>query len=375
LETFLLIVMAVAALALAAIRQNKASAAKQSKSAGSSNSAPQSGRQPRESSSDTDEVVMPKPKARQSKAANPPLVPEANPTGRQRSAVGKGLFANVRSWGYQLQKVKINDVANSPFDMMVVDYSKDGSHEAAFTPEEIARMRAKPDGSTRLVISYMSIGEAEDYRYYWNPEWAKTKPDWLLDENPEWKGNYPVCFWDTEWQGVFYGNPDAYMDRIIDAGFDGVYLDKCDVFEDLKDRNRKVAATRRDLEGDMISFISRLYYYAKARNPNFAVIMQNAEILLEQESLREVIDGVAKESLLYGLPGPEKPNPKDEVVFAKQALDLALNADRTVFVVEYLNADDKVRSALQTVDGYGYIGTVSPKNRDLAALNTNPNLA
>jgi cysteinyl-tRNA synthetase, unknown class len=375
LETVLLIVMAVAALALAAIRHNKANAAKASKTGAGARPVPQSDRQGHGPTGDTLEPPSPKPKAPPSKASNPPVVPDANLINRHRSAAGKGLCANVRSWGYQLQNVKINDVANSPFDLMVVDYSKDGSDEAAFNPAEVARMRVKPDGGTRLVVSYMSIGEAEDYRYYWQPGWAKTKPDWLLDENPEWKGNYPVCFWDSEWQGVFYGNPNAYMDRIIDAGFDGVYLDKCDVFEDLKDRNRKVAATRRDLEGDMISFISRLYYYAKARNPNFVVIMQNAEILLEQEALREVIDAVAKESLLFGLPGPEHPNPKDEVVFAKQALDLALNADRTVFVVEYLNAEDKIRSALQTLDGYGFIGTVSPKNRDLAALNANPNLA
>lgn len=33
----------------------------------------------------------------------------------------------------------------------------------------------------------MSIGEAEDYRFYWQNTWKNNKPDWLLTENPQWK--------------------------------------------------------------------------------------------------------------------------------------------------------------------------------------------
>jgi cysteinyl-tRNA synthetase, unknown class len=289
-----------------------------------------------------------------------------------RTAAGTGLFEGVRTWGYQLQNVSMKAVAASPFDLFVIDYSKDGSDAKAFTPGDVARMKVKPDGSRRQVIAYMSIGEAESYRYYWNPEWSEKKPSWLLDENPDWKENFSVCYWDPAWQNQFCGNPSAYLDKIIAAGFDGVYLDKCDVFEDLQDRNKKVAKSRPDLEGDMINFVARLSQYAKARKPTFAVIMQNAEILLEQEPLREAIDGVAKEALLYGLPGPELPNPKDEVTFSHRALDLAVDAGRTVFVVEYLDDPQKVIDATVTLDGWGYLSTIAPKARDLAAANLDP---
>ena len=301
--------------------------------------------------------------------------PDASSGGPSRSAVGTGLFEGVRTWGYQLQKVSAKAVAASPFDLMVIDYSKDGSDEQAFTPGDIARMKVKPDGSRRQIIAYMSIGEAESYRYYWNPAWTDTKPSWLLDENPDWKENFSVCYWDPGWQATFCGNPAAYLDKVIAAGFDGVYLDKCDVFEDLHDRNPKVAKTRPDMEGDMVNFVTRLSQYAKSQNPNFAIIMQNAEILLEHEPLREAIDGVAKEALLYGIPGPEMPNPKDEIMFARRALELALGAGRTVFVVEYLNDEDKIRDAVCTVDDLGFIGTVSAKSRKLDHLNPEPLLA
>jgi cysteinyl-tRNA synthetase, unknown class len=351
METILIAIIVIAALAIAVLRLMSPGPAGQDQQA---------------STPDGETAEMAKPR-------KPKVTPvDPAPATFARATVGTGFFDHVRTWGYQLQKVNMKEVAASPFDLMVIDYSKDGSDEQAFTPGDIARMKIKPDGLRRHVIAYMSIGEAESYRYYWNPEWDQKKPGWLLDENPDWKENFSVCYWDAGWQNTFCGNPSAYLDKIIAAGFDGVYLDKCDVFEDLQNRNVKVAQSRKDLEGDMVAFISRLSHYAKSRKPPFTVIMQNAEVLLEHEALREVIDGVAKESLLFGQPGPEKPNPKDEVTFAKQKLDLAKSAGRTVFVVEYLNDADKIRQATEALDRIGYLSTISPKNRKLDHLNTDP---
>lgn len=387
METFLLIVIVVAAVALEIVRRNKAA-----NPGGARMPEPEwpgpAGNAPAE-----DDAAVSKP--RKPKAASKRNVGDADiaksaprqehPQGfpaddvagggqapLARQAEGTGLFEGVRSWGYQLQKVNMKEVAASAFDVMVIDYSRDGSDEQAFTPGDIARMKSKADGSRRFVLAYMSIGEAESYRYYWDPAWSVQKPTWLLDENPDWKENYSVCYWEPGWQGTFCGKPTSYLDKIMAAGFDGVYLDKCDVFEDLQARNKKVAASRSDLEGDMVNFISRLSQYAKARKPAFAIVMQNAEVLLEHEALRQAIDGVAKESLLYGMTSAEKLNPKDEITFSRRALDLARAAGRTVFVVEYLNDDAKIRSACETLDGYGFISTISPKSKKLNSLNPDP---
>ncbi len=77
----------------------------------------------------------------------------------------------------------------------------------------------------------MSIGEAEDYRYYWQDSWINNPPNWLEDENPDWEGNYKVRYWDKDWQSIIYGNDNSYLKKIINAGFDGVYLDIIDAFE------------------------------------------------------------------------------------------------------------------------------------------------
>ncbi|MAL17412.1 MAG: hypothetical protein CL670_15790 [Balneola sp.] len=122
----------------------------------------------------------------------------------------------------------ISSVQNTNYDVIVMDAFY-GSR--VFTPQEVEQLRQKENGGTRLVISYMSIGEAEDYRYYWNDEWRQGNPEWLVRENPNWKGNFKVQYWNPDWKAIILGNEDSYLQLILDAGFDGVYLDIIDGFE------------------------------------------------------------------------------------------------------------------------------------------------
>jgi len=93
------------------------------------------------------------------------------------------------------------------------------------------QLKTKANGGSRLVLGYMSIGEAEDYRYYWDESWLDNEPDWLDEENRQWEGNYKVKYWNEDWQAIIYGNDQSYTKRILDAGFDGVYLDIIEAFE------------------------------------------------------------------------------------------------------------------------------------------------
>ncbi len=122
----------------------------------------------------------------------------------------------------------IQAVAVTSYDLLITDLFYD---ESSFLPDEIDRLKIKKNGGRRLVIAYLSIGEAEDYRYYWQQSWSLNPPSWLLPENPDWEGNYPVRYWDKGWQEIIFGEEDSYLDRIIQAGFDGVYLDLVDAFE------------------------------------------------------------------------------------------------------------------------------------------------
>lgn len=332
---------------------------------------------PADATGSSDAARLPEP----SRGSVPQLPSDANRTRRTAGTpvapgpVDSAPHVAVRSWGYQLQHLDVARAAASPFDLLVVDYTKDGDDESALTPAEVRRLQTKPDGSRRLVFAYLSIGEAESYRGYWNPAWKKQRPAWLLDENPEWDENYAVCFWDPGWQAIMFGTPSSRLDRIIAAGFDGVYLDKADVFDDLRDAAPKVAKTRPDIEGDMVTFIRRLSTHAKAQRAGFRVIMQNAEGLLERKELRAAIDGCAREELVFGVEAPEKKNSRDEFQFSRENLDLLKREGKLVLVVEYLNATPKIAEARRIIDDLGYVLYIARKDRELDTLVVPPPVA
>jgi len=118
--------------------------------------------------------------------------------------------------------------AATDYDLVVMDLFHDGE---AYTAAEVQGLKTKAGGGSRLVICYLSVGEAEDYRYYWDEDWTLLAPGWLEAENPDWEGNYKVRYWDPAWKRIILGGTGSYLQRILDAGFDGVYLDLIDAFE------------------------------------------------------------------------------------------------------------------------------------------------
>lgn len=122
----------------------------------------------------------------------------------------------------------IQALQQSRHDLIIIDAF---FNEEPYLPQEIASLKLKPGGGSRLLIAYMSIGEAENYRYYWKKGWRNGTPSFIYRKNPDWPGNYKVFYWDPEWKNIITGNPDSYTQKILDAGFDGVYLDIIDAFE------------------------------------------------------------------------------------------------------------------------------------------------
>jgi cysteinyl-tRNA synthetase len=281
-------------------------------------------------------------------------------------------LATVRRWGCQLQALDVTRAAASAFDLLIVDYARDGTDGTALTPADVARLQRKPDGARRVVLAYLSIGEAESYRFYWRKVWAQQRPAWLLGENPDCEQNYAVRFWEPAWQALLHGSPGAYLDRIIAQGFDGVCLDRCDVADDLRRREKQAAATRPDLEGDMAALIGALADYARARHPGFLVVVQNAEPLLERADVRRVIDAAAKEELLFGLDAAERANDAEDIAWSRRRLDRVREDGKPVLVLEYLNDAVKIAEASRMARGFGYLLHVSDKSRELDALRETP---
>lgn len=140
----------------------------------------------------------------------------------------KNFLYLINPENYTSKEQFITAVTATNYDVLIMDLYRENE---SFTASEIARLKQKANGGTRMVICYMSIGEAEDYRYYWRSTWSSGNPSWLTEQNPDWPGNYKVKYWDTSWQDIIYRNDDSYLDKILIAGFDGVYLDIIEAFE------------------------------------------------------------------------------------------------------------------------------------------------
>lgn len=162
------------------------------------------------------------------------VIPAMNPLGENARDISQ--LCDIQNFLYIINPERfnsrtdfINAVSATNYDLIIMDlFFNDGS---SFTAEEIEHLKHKANGGQRLVICYLSIGEAEDYRYYWQSEWDHHRPVWLAKRNPHWDGNYKVRYWYSEWQDLICGPEDSYLSRILNAGFDGVYLDIIDAFD------------------------------------------------------------------------------------------------------------------------------------------------
>lgn len=161
------------------------------------------------------------------------IIPSGNPYNMNSDVIAnlsqaKNFLYLVNPANFASKSAFVNAVTATNYDALIMDLYL---NEEIFTASEINQLRNKANGGKRIVICYMSIGEAEDYRYYWDASWNTSKPNWIAAENPDWAGNFKVRYWNEDWQKIIYRNSDSYLDKILTAGFDGVYLDIIDGFE------------------------------------------------------------------------------------------------------------------------------------------------
>jgi cysteinyl-tRNA synthetase len=276
-------------------------------------------------------------------------------------------LAAAKSWGYQLQEIRPEAIASAPYDVFVIDYSRDGTDPHAFTAEEIARLKSKPDGSRRVVLAYLSIGEAETYRYYWQPEWdtAALAPPWLAEANKRYRTNILVRYWHEGWQAIVFRGENSYLDRILGADFDGIYLDRVDVHQEFERENAAAGE-------QMMAFVNALARHARGRRPGFLIVPQNGEELLEDNDYRAVIDGIAKEDLLFGDGRSKRPNSQKRIDEGVRHLKQMTQARKPVFVVEYLDKPEDIVGARKQIEGYGFIPHFADRKLDSMRIGDLP---
>ena len=262
---------------------------------------------------------------------------------------------------YQLQNTSFVTLSAQSFRAAVIDMDESG-----LSTSQVQTLQCQ--GKT--LFTYLSIGEAEDYRDYWiDGNWDQNKPSFVLGENPDWAGNFSVKFWDPAWKSIMFER----VDEAIALGYDGMYLDIVDAYEVAQVR---AAYSGSNIRQEMINFVIALSEHAKAIDPNFKVIPQNAVGLLASNESNpdapntaylNAIDGVGVEDLWYN-----DNNTSSWTSGDLEFLQNAINADKFVLATSYPTQDAKQEAFVTNALNAGFVPFVA--DRDLTGVIDPTNL-
>jgi len=264
----------------------------------------------------------------------------------------------INDFLYQLQRARPDRIGQTAYDLVVVSTAAAGGSRAV-----IENLKHSPGGE-KIILCYMSIGQAEDYRFYWQREWRQNPPAWLDEPDPDWAGDYWVRYWDHGWQAIIYGSPESYLDRIMDLGFDGVYLDRVDAYVYYEERGRKTAAQ------EMVNFVIGMAEYARERHPGFGVFPQNAEELGPLfPGYLETVTGIGVEDLYYGYPRDHEPSPTGWTAQREAILDQWVAAGKLVLTIDYTRVPEQLDDAYARAQARGYVPFVTVRSLGQLIIN------
>ena len=304
----------------------------------------------------------------------------------------------VENWAIQLQGLDqpatLHQLETAAVDLVVIEPMRSQRDQTDFPTRDIVRRLQRSEGATmphKRCLAYLNIGQAEDYRSYWQPDWrAPTatsvgSPSFVLGLDPDgWEGNYPVAYWRAEWRRCLFGSPDALLDQILADGFEGVYLDWVLGFDDPS----VVAAARADGVDpavEMFRLLTDLRAYARARYPLFVMIAQNGVALCEREPRTlAVIDALSQEDVSFrGEAGADWNAPEAGDIAAAasgdwsteslcQRLRAATDRGLAVFTLDYALQPDHVAQAEHTSRQHGFVPYVTQTPLDHLATPSTP---
>jgi cysteinyl-tRNA synthetase len=155
-------------------------------------------------------------------------VPEypADPPGAHRGDVttltdARNLLLLTIANGWGSRERYLNSLQDTNYDVLVIDAY---FNKTPLTPEEVDSLRTKRDGGSRLVVAVMGLGELDERQHVWKDHYQHQPPGWLGKEVPGKPWKHWVDYGEKGWRTLLYRSEESWLDGILNAGFDGVYL-------------------------------------------------------------------------------------------------------------------------------------------------------
>lgn len=252
-------------------------------------------------------------------------------------------MANTERWlcyyGHNRQVLKVPG-----YRLLVLDADTLGP----LTPE---------DKAGRTCLAYISLGEAEEFRWYWN---EVKGAEWVLGKNPNWVGDRLVDPRSEEWRRLVV---DRVARRLLLAGYDGFMLDTVDTIETLKQSDPEKF---RGVDNGMAKLVADL----RAEYPAAVLLPNRGFSILERigphvngilvEGVRSTYDFKAKRSRDLNA---------DEIEWIEAQLDKARLLGLPVFALDYVDppSPERAERAASELRRAGYRPFIS-----VVKLNTFP---
>lgn len=257
------------------------------------------------------------------------------------------------SWVYQLTGYTddgLGEIAAAEQDIAVIDLARDGGTDY-FTADEIAALHE----AGKTVYAYFSMGTIETYR----PEYeAVAQTEMVLNQWGEWPDEYFVKYWDERWWDEVMR---PRLDQALAAGFDGVYLDVPNAYEEI-DLELVAGEDRESLARSMVDLIVRANDHVASNRPGFEVLPQNAPELREFSGYMDAIDGIGVEDLFFL--AHDEPCEEDWCEENLEHVRAIAEAGKLILAVDYATDPDNIAETCERYTDEGFNGYVTEVELD-----------
>lgn len=271
-------------------------------------------------------------------------------------------LSSVNNWLCVYSNVTADDLINTNFDL--IDIDPDG-----FTAETVINMK----NSGKIVMAYINIGWAENWRDYWNTSWVDgngmpvegVAPNWLLSpQDLNWPGEYYVDYSSQEWKDIVYSS----IDVICSKNFDGIYMDNVEAGyqkrqEVIENGDPLGGMYANCTKGNIIAFVNEIS--TKYRNDSFYIIPQNGLDIVND--IMNYIDGVGVEVTYYVATDVKQ---DENVTLEKESyMDAVVNAGKIVLALDYATLQSNIDDCYNRAKSKGYVPYVSVVELDRIVIN------
>ncbi|MCX4026825.1 endo alpha-1,4 polygalactosaminidase [Endozoicomonas sp. SM1973] len=240
--------------------------------------------------------------------------PTPNPDPKPNPGTKKMTLNEAKYWVYKIQHIskKEHELVNSLFDVYVLEVTTTEQgmedYDISGLVQRIKQHNIKKRGVEPLVLAYIDIAQAEQWRWYHKTSADKNMINRLSvgDDPNGWEDITVVKFWEKAWEDIaIYGYKGrSHVQETLKHSFDGIYMDWVEAFSD--DRIVNIVGNKSASASRMFQFIEKIRNYARSpatpnHNPNYLIVAQNASDLYEEDRSRYlgVMDAIAVEAIWY----------------------------------------------------------------------------